>query len=135
MKSLGLRKSFTLGALAIMFLVALPVTSFGQGRGRWRNRGNQEWKSWKFVNGHDARDGRWDRRRHASIFRNDDYWRQRNVTIFRNNDYWRQRNRYYNGNYQYGRQRMLYPYSYVYRNRDLRNRDLNRRYSVRYRRW
>lgn len=123
MRGLGLRKIFWLGTLAIMFLVALPATSLGQGRGRWGNRGNRDWKCGRFVNCHDARDGRWDRRR--------------NVTIFRNNDYWRQRNRYDNGNYRYGRQRMQYPYSYVYRGRDqrYRNRDLNRRYITRYRRW
>jgi hypothetical protein len=125
MKSLGLRKGVWLVALAIMFLVGLPATGLGQGRGRWGNRGNQSWKCGKFVNCHDARDGRWDRDRRRNIFRNDNY-RERN----------RQWQRYYNRN---NRQRLQYPYNYDQYNYALknryRNRDGNRRYVVRYRRW
>jgi hypothetical protein len=44
--------------VASLFLLALvPAASFGQGRGR-----GQDKKLDRFVNGHDARDGRWDGR-------------------------------------------------------------------------
>src|SRR2546423_7406145 len=42
--------------LALVFAVALPTVSFGQGRGHGRNHSDV------FVNGHDARDGRYDGR-------------------------------------------------------------------------
>src|SRR5688572_4322819 len=45
--------------LALILLVAMPVLTFAQGRGRGRGQGK---KAEKFVNGHDARDGRWDGR-------------------------------------------------------------------------
>ena len=45
--------------LASLFLLALPAASLAQGRGRGRG---QDKKLDKFVNGHDARDGRWDGR-------------------------------------------------------------------------
>ena len=50
-------------AKAILFglilVVAMPALTFAQGRGRGRG---QDKKAEKFVNGHDARDGRWDGR-------------------------------------------------------------------------
>jgi len=42
---------------SLFLLAALPAMSFAQGRGR-----GQEKKFDRFVNGHDARDGRWDGR-------------------------------------------------------------------------
>lgn len=47
----------------LVFLLALPAVSMAQGRGRGRGRG-PDWdkKCAKFVNCHDARDGRWDGR-------------------------------------------------------------------------
>jgi hypothetical protein len=42
---------------SLFLLAALPAMSFAQGRGR-----GQEKKLDRFVNGHDARDGRWDGR-------------------------------------------------------------------------
>ena len=120
MKRLGFGKGFWFGTLAIMILVALPATGFGQGRGRGNGR-NQDWKCGKFVNCHDARDGRVDH--------NGRWDRRRNVTVFRNNDSQRNRQwrRFYNNNNRYQRQR------YASRNR-YRNRDNNRRV-VRYRRY
>jgi len=48
---------------ALFFLAALPVTSSAQGRGRGNGAGsNIDKKCAKFVNCHDARDGRWDGR-------------------------------------------------------------------------
>ena len=62
--------------LGLIVLVAMPAVSFAQGRGRGRGRDK---KIEKFINGHDARDGRWDGRgpnRSRSIFRNR-RWRDR----------------------------------------------------------
>ena len=70
---------------SLFLLAALPAISVGQGRGR-----GQEKKLDKFVNGHDARDGRWDGRgprlgrrsviSHMII-------RQRRADRFRNRDF------------------------------------------------
>lgn len=67
-------------AKAILFglilVVAMPALTFAQGRGRGRG---QDKKSEKFVNGHDARDGRWDGRgpnRSSNVSRNR-RWRNR----------------------------------------------------------
>ncbi len=62
--------------LGLILLVAMPVLTFAQGRGRGRGRDK---KIEKFVNGHDARDGRWDGRgpnRSSNIYRNR-RWRDR----------------------------------------------------------
>jgi hypothetical protein len=55
--------------LTVLLAMALPATALGQGRGHGHGRGhNQSWntltnkKCGKFVNCHDARDGRWDNR-------------------------------------------------------------------------
>ena len=56
--------------MALLLSAAAPITSFGQGHGRGRDRDNSSNRGWskhnrkcgKFVNCHDARDGRWDRR-------------------------------------------------------------------------
>ena len=52
---------------ALILTLALPIISFAQGRGNGRGRGqgqgpNLDKKCAKFVNCHDARDGRWDGR-------------------------------------------------------------------------
>lgn len=67
-------------AKAILFglilVVAMPALTFAQGRGRGRG---QDKKAEKFVNGHDARDGRWDGRgpNRSNVSRNR-RWRDRN---------------------------------------------------------
>ena len=64
--------------LGLILLVAMPVLTFAQGRGRGRGLDK---KNEKFVNGHDARDGRWDGRgpnRSRNIGR-DRFGRQRRV--------------------------------------------------------
>jgi hypothetical protein len=61
--------------LGLVLVVAMPALTFAQGRGRGRDK-----KIEKFVNGHDARDGRWDGRgpnRSSNVFRNR-RWRDRN---------------------------------------------------------
>lgn len=61
--------------LALAVVMALPVFAFAQGRGRGK-------PTEVFVNGHDARDGRWDRdgrrdRRNRRDRDDDDYYRRR----------------------------------------------------------
>lgn len=71
--------------LGLILLVAMPVLTFAQGRGRGRR---QDKKAEKFVNGHDARDGRWDGRGpHRNVSRNR-RWRDRDND---NNRFGRQR--------------------------------------------
>ncbi len=67
MKHLGNRQSFfAISILALLLAVAIPGTAWGQGRGRGHGRsgifGNSNNKCGKFVNCHDARDGRVDGR-------------------------------------------------------------------------
>jgi hypothetical protein len=57
---------FSMIVLTILLAVALPATALGQGRGGGHGRGgifgSSHNKCSKFVNCHDARDGRWDGR-------------------------------------------------------------------------
>ena len=77
------RKILTMVA-GLMLLAAVPATNFAQGRGR-----GQEKKADRFVNGHDARDGRWDgrgpRTNRGSIISN--VVRHRRNDRFRNRDF------------------------------------------------
>jgi hypothetical protein len=50
-------KTLLFTVISLVLLACLPVITSAQGRGRGQNK-----KVGKFVNGHDARDGRWDRR-------------------------------------------------------------------------
>ena len=122
-------------ALCVAIVCLATAAALAQGRGKGNGNGrrfdvfadrdyrghgrrNQNWKCGKFVNCHDARDGRWDRGD-----------RRRNIS--RNNDYWEQRNRYRNN-----RQRLQYPYNNAVRTRSYRyDSNGNRRYIVRNRRW
>src|ERR1051326_2559700 len=103
----------------VVLVLALPAASLAQGRGRGNGRGRgYDWdnnkKCAKFVNCHDARDGRWDGRgpnRTTRTWQNgiysrgdrigyrnrrystNDYWRRRHITYRRNSDMnWRYRN-------------------------------------------
>jgi hypothetical protein len=72
---------------ALIVMVAMPVISFAQGRGRGRGRGHDRFdKCGKFVNCHDARDGRWDGRgprgsRIGRRIRDDDDFGRRNRRV------------------------------------------------------
>ena len=75
--------------LGLILLLAMPVLTFAQGRGRGRGRGaDVDKKCGKFVNCHDARDGRWDgrgpdrTRRDRDIFRSRRNRRDRDDDIF-----------------------------------------------------
>ena len=77
----------------LLLLLSLPAMSFAQGRGRGRGLG-QEKKLGRFVNGHDARDGRWDGRgpligRRTVI--SNRILRHRRAVIFNNRDFGRNR--------------------------------------------
>jgi hypothetical protein len=64
---------FGIAILALMFALTLPLTAFAQGHGHGRGRGPDLGKKCgKFVNCHDARDGRWDGRgpKQDGLFRN-----------------------------------------------------------------
>ena len=62
------------GMLAVVAFLVLPVSAFAQGNGRGRGKPTDV-----FVNGHDARDGRWDKdgRRDRDRNRDNDEWRRR----------------------------------------------------------
>ena len=57
MKLMKRNRNMWLVVVSLILLGALPSISLAQGRGR-----GQDKKLDKFVNGHDARDGRWDGR-------------------------------------------------------------------------
>jgi hypothetical protein len=59
MKAVKHNRKIWLILASLFLLAALPAATFGQGRGRGRG---QEKKLDTFVNGHDARDGRFDGR-------------------------------------------------------------------------
>jgi len=94
--------------VVLLLIFAVPVTSFGQGRGRrGRGRDFDNRKCGKFVNCHDARDGRWDGRgprRNFSrwIWRNNrwdddrrrDRWRDRRDNRWRDTRWWSRDNRF-----------------------------------------
>jgi hypothetical protein len=72
------RRNFVVLMLMTLLLVAIvPATSFGGDRGRRNGRGrDQSWKCGRFINCHDARDGRRDRLRRNVFFydRRDNRW-------------------------------------------------------------
>jgi|ERR1044072_1137001 hypothetical protein len=69
-----------LGMLALAVFLLLPVTASAQGNGRGRGKPTEI-----FVNGHDARDGRYD----TAAQRDRDDWRRRNRDRDWRNDDWR----------------------------------------------
>lgn len=57
------RKMFGIALMALLIVVSATVDAMGQGRGRRAGRNDRfDRKCEKFVNCHDARDGRWDGR-------------------------------------------------------------------------
>ena len=84
MKLMKRNRKILLVVASLFLLAALPATSFGQGRGR-----GQEKKFDRFVNGHDARNGRWDGRgpgySRRSLIGNE--MRQRRSNRLRNRDF------------------------------------------------
>ena len=81
MKLLISRKLLGAAALALLLLLSVSPAALGQGRGRGHGRGgfdNFDRKCGKFVNCHDARDGRWDGRgpRRNRELRRARFWRR-----------------------------------------------------------
>jgi hypothetical protein len=62
MKRLTSKSFFGILVLGLVLLVGLSTDAMAQGRGRGRGNSNMDRKCAKFVNCHDARDGRWDGR-------------------------------------------------------------------------
>jgi hypothetical protein len=60
MKLFTLRKLFGIAVLALLTMLSVSSDAVGQGRGR--RVSHMDKKCAKFVNCHDARDGRWDGR-------------------------------------------------------------------------
>ena len=85
----------------LVLLLVMPATSMAQGRGRGHGRGQNWDKNWdkkcgKFVNCHDARDGRVDGRGPRRSSYNRRNWNWGNRVGYRNrryntNDYWQRR--------------------------------------------
>jgi len=96
MKASASTNIFGIVALSLLMIFAVSMDARAQGRGR----GNSNWdkKCSKFVNCHDARDGRWDgrgpnrRTGFTNIFRRDrrhhdsDRWERRRWRRHRDND-------------------------------------------------
>lgn len=77
--------------MTLLTVMALSGEAFAQKRGR--GRANSTWgnKCAKFVNCHDARDGRWDNRgpRRRILYRRSNYrsqWERRNNNTWRRRD-------------------------------------------------
>lgn len=94
METVKRNRKIWLVMMSLLVLFSLPVINSAQGRGR-----GQEKKLDRFVNGHDARDGRWDGRgprygRRSNV--GNEIWRQRQNRRFRDrqlegNNRWRER--------------------------------------------
>ena len=88
-------KLFGILVLSLLMVVSVATDAMGQGRGRRVSRRFDDKKCSKFVNCHDARDGRWDgrgpdrRSRFTNIFRRNRRNRDRDFDDIR----WRRRNR------------------------------------------
>ena len=96
MKTVKRNRNIWLVLMSVFLLAALPAVTYGQGPGRGRG---QEKKLDKFINGHDARDGRWDGRgpggtqvgpriRDDSIFFPNRRARRSNNTAVERNRHW-----------------------------------------------
>jgi hypothetical protein len=91
MKRMKRNRKIWLVLMSLFLLATLPAVTSAQGRGRGRG---QEKKLDKFVNGHDARDGRWDGRGPVYGRRTDIsnvIWRQRRGDRFRDREFERNR--------------------------------------------
>ena len=92
------RGLFAIIVMALLLMIAAPATSLAQGRSRNRYRDNNYWSSdrkcRKFVNCHDARDGRWDGRGARGDRVGYVFWRNRNRNRVNNrtqNLWWQRR--------------------------------------------
>lgn len=84
--------------LALVAFLTLPMAVFAQGNGKHKGRGKP---TDVFVNGHDARDGRWDKNNGQKHRNRDDRW-DRNNDGRRNDDYYNRNQRNRNSDPYYG---------------------------------
>lgn len=86
MKLSTTRSVFSIALLAVLIMVSASIDAMGQGRGRRASRFDR--KCDKFVNCHDARDGRWDGRgpNRRSDYSNR-YWRRHRRNRDRDRDW------------------------------------------------
>jgi hypothetical protein len=123
MKLRKLNRKILMIVAGLVLLIAVPSTNFAQGRGRGRG---QEKKLDRFVNGHDARDGRWDgrgpRSTRGSII--SDVVRRRRHERLRNRDF-DQNDRFRNRRFEMRRRN--FDNNNFLRSQRLRNRRLYRR--------
>ena len=78
MRHAGRKRNFVgIIIMTLLLAMAMPATSFGKDKGRRHGRNFDNRKCGKFVNCHDARDGRWDKRARRNTFS----WQQRNRTL------------------------------------------------------
>jgi hypothetical protein len=90
------RSFFSVMVLALLLAIVIPATALGQGRGRGHGRGNVGNIGWskydkkcaKFVNCHDASDGRVDGRGPRGQRVGNVIWRNRNRHRTINNNRW-----------------------------------------------
>ena len=100
MKLLTARK--LIGSAALVLLLGLSVSSGALGQGRGHGHGGFDKKCGKFVNCHDARDGRWDGRGPQRTYsRNNNWTRNRWSHSHRNHD--RRHHNQWNGNHHHNR--------------------------------
>jgi hypothetical protein len=123
MKPKKLNRNILMLVAGLILLTAMPATNFAQGRSR--NRGQQK-KLDRFVNGHDARDGRWDGRGPRSARRSviSNVIRQRRIDRLRNRNF--ERNDRFSNRRVELRRRNLDNNNFL-RSQRLRNRRLYRR--------
>ena len=126
MKLLKRNRKMSLVLASLFLLAALPATSLAQGRSRGRG---QDKKLDKFVNGHDARDGRWDGRgpgySRRSLIGNEMRHRRSN-TYYTNRYYsYRQSQPYFANRYTYAWANPTYRYD------ESRYRERHRRHGLR----
>ena len=92
-----------LGILVLGLLMVLGLSSEAMAQGRGRRSSHLDKKCEKFVNCHDARDGRWDGRGPDSRFDSRRYVRRNRRDRDRDRDFSSRRNRYRNRDFQRAR--------------------------------
>ncbi|HKZ79647.1 MAG TPA: hypothetical protein VJ124_15345 [Pyrinomonadaceae bacterium] len=122
MRRLNGSRLLRMSVLSIIVSLGLPATAFAQRRGWGRDRSHERFskKCAKFVNCHDARDGRWDGRGPRRRFSDDTVYRRRRHR--RDDDFYRRRYRQrYEDSFYRRRERQRYRYDNYDRNDYYRN--------------
>lgn len=115
MKTMKRNRKIWVVLMSMFLLATLPAVTSAQGRGRGRG---QDKKLYKFVNGHDARDGRWDGRGprsgqripRSAIYQRRPYYGYQSYTYGHPKTYYRSQYTY--GSYQPQNTNRFYSYRY-----------------------